>query len=310
MGDVLSGITDTLFGSAPETSNEQVSKLTPEQSGLLTTLINQIKGQVGKGVSPYPETESSLQSSAFDIVNQIIKGEGNIGKNYGAGQEALSGFLEPYSDQEAKDYWSKAVYDPAMQSFQGTLGKLLEPYIASGAGESSAAKRAMTKAGSDLATNLAASKASTLYNDRNQYNTNKMAAINDIINYTTLPFNMATKAGETQYSQGLNSWLQSQPYNNPWLQYISPALSPPAFDTVVNQTGGTPGMINNLLPVAGSFFGSDSGSDLLSGWLGGGSSGDGIGDTLKSVATNPATWETLMTFMSDKRLKKEIEYLN
>ena len=165
--------------------------MTPEQQELLKQLIGQVSPQIGEGVSPYPGQiapgASNLQRGGFDVIQDILEGGGA----YGTGGEALNrilggtpetsltarmgptkagimGTVGPtsggFDKKSAVDYWTKAIKEPAMQTWEKEIiPKVLEPFVSAGGLSSGAARRAVAESGRNLTTDITGKLADVLY---------------------------------------------------------------------------------------------------------------------------------------------------
>lgn len=267
----MSTASDLLFGRKPKVQTGTQPTMTASQLSLINALSNQVKGQIGKGITPYTE-QPSLQQDAFDVVEDILAGRGKYGKRYEEGIAALEEYSEPYNETSAKEYWRKSVYDPAMQEYEGEISRMIEPYIAAGASDSGAARRAMAESGRKLTTDLTGQLAGIMHGEKQAHEQRKYAAEGELRQALTVPYEMALGSGGIQRQQDYQRWMMAQPWANPWLTQGTAALGGQPYDPYVIMRPGSKGMVQEFL---------------------GGGGGQALGGMMAS----------------DKSLKKDIMYL-
>lgn len=228
-------------GGSPEV--EQAPTMTPGQMALLDSLSGLIQGQLGKGVEAYPgemtSGPSGLQQQYFDLVSKIGSG---TAANQAESQNALSSLIKPWEASGATDYWNQAIKDPAMLAWQDqimpTISEKFAAYDALGGGGS---QKAMSDAGAKLTTQMAAQLQDYLMKDKELSNAQMMQAAGLSQGLNAQNAAMLGQAGETQRGitneqlmEGYKKWAYSQPYNNPWLQYMGTTLNAQAFENIVS----------------------------------------------------------------------------
>ncbi len=246
---------DFLFGSSQDGRQTGSAKLlTGNQGDLLGQLVGVLQGQIGQGVDSYQGTytpgTSSLQQQGFDLVNQILSGQGA----YGGAQDALSSMLEPYNSASAVDYWQDSVQAPMMQQWEDDiLPRVQETFISQNAGSSGAANRAIAKSGADLATDMNASLADILFQDRQAHTANSLQAAGRTMDMGSLLTSLGLNAGGVQRDiageqlmEDYNDWEYSQAQNNPWLQQLGIGLGTRAFEPIVQGPTRTPGSLDSI----------------------------------------------------------------
>jgi hypothetical protein len=240
------------FDSSP--TMHQYPLLTGSQMGVLNNLTGILKGQIGQGVESYGGSTwapaSGLQTGAFDLVSQLLSGEGPMQGQMFAGLESL---MQPWSPEQATQWWEQAVKAPAMQAWEtDIMPGVMEQFAAVDAAGGGGARTALGRAGAELSTNLGATLAGALAQDKGMSNQQLLQAAGLAGQY---PMGLAQLAGGMgQMERGIESerlyepyqkWLTSQPYNNPWLQYLSPALGTQAYGQYAEPgtSGFWPGML-------------------------------------------------------------------
>ena len=304
---------DTIFGSSP--SIDTYDNLSPEQRALLNSLISTMSPTVGTGVSSYSGKMyapiSGINTDLFAKVQDLVN---NGSPNSDLIQELLSKYSGGYTPEEfnpasVTDLFNKTVRTPAIRSFnEETLPAIAEKLAGRNAFQSGATVYDMTKAGSDLESDLAGQLSSMIQNEKNSVagrnltgtlqtnatNASAVASLLGIDEQTLMSIlGMAGTAGTTQqnleqlpFTEAYNKWSTEQPYNNPWLQYILKAALSETTTPVVNP--GSSGLLGTLAPALASYAGSPSGSANLTSLLGGGGSamtgaGAGAGDAIMSL---------------------------
>ncbi len=247
---------DFLFGSTEDAKYlGNVDTLLPGQKNNLIALNNLLSGQMGLGVEPYqgqtaPGT-SPLQQQAFDLVTQLIQGEGS----FGAGQDALDGLLADFDPASSTEYWESAVRDPMVDTWEDDiLPQVQEHFISRNAGSSGAANRAVAQSGADLAADLSSTLAQTLYAAEQGHLDRQSQAIPQALDYSQGAIDQSLQAGGVQRDitgdqllELLQKWTYEQPYNNPWLSgYSSLAMNTQAFQPVVQGPTQQPGALDSI----------------------------------------------------------------
>lgn len=62
--------------------------------------------------------------------------------------------------------------------------------------------------------------------------------------------------GQQGLTNDYQQWLATQPYNNPWLQFLGNAVGTPAFENVVQPAMQQQGLIQTMMPMLSSWAGS------------------------------------------------------
>ncbi|MFA5382051.1 MAG: hypothetical protein WC356_02715 [Candidatus Micrarchaeia archaeon] len=283
---------------------EQFGKGMPAYSGQTVAPLSNLQQQ---GIDFYGGMIPTAQQGA-NIFSKALQGyDANAGQNYlNQANPALNSMLADYNPASDKEYWQSAFVNPAMQNYQrNIMPQLLEKYAGQGAGSSGAMNRAIANSGVDLSTNMNAQLANLMYQGRNAQLGRQQTGINQAMNMAQMPGQLAQQAGQIgamgmdTMGQAMNAgalqqqntqqnltaeqqkWLQSQAYNNPWLNTMGLALGTPAFENVANVQQSAPSASSSFMPLLGSFMGSGMGQDMMgglfSGLMGGGMGGDTFG---------------------------------
>jgi hypothetical protein len=241
-------IADTLFGSGPE--SKQQNLLTPEQSDLFVSLGNILNTNIGKGVEPYPGTytpgPSTTQAQIFDLVNQLLGGQGPMQQQ---STGVLGGLMDLMDPAKAKDYWEKGIKGPMTESWQKDIvPQILEQFAAYDAAGSGPARTAVAESGRRLETDMG----SMLENLLQQFRGEAYGAAQTGLSYPETLIGSVLPAATTQRQitaeqqyEPYQDWLMSQPWANPWLQYMMPYLGQRTFENVVMP--GQQGIFGDLL---------------------------------------------------------------
>lgn len=254
-----------LFGGSTSSSVTPVSTLTGGQRSLLDQLTSLLGGQLGQGTAPYPGTytpgPSGTQTQLFDLVSQLLGGQG---PNQQQGQDFLSSLMQPYNPATATKEWSQAVQAPMEQDWsQNIVPQILEQFAGANAGGSGPAMKAVAESGKNLETNMGGILAQTLLNFQNQSTNQGLAATGQALNYPMNLIKSLLPAANTQYgieaAQGqeqYQDWSTSQPYNNPWLQLLSPALNTKAVQNVPDnyQQGAFGDILKSIATLGGAYM--------------------------------------------------------
>jgi hypothetical protein len=259
---------------------------------LLKKLTEQVSGQIGQGVEPYPGQvaagASPLQSTLFSMLEG--RQPGLVDELTGWGQQAVTQD-ETYDQGAAKDYWQESFVEPTRRNFwDETMPQLREKFAGQGALSSGGFNRAVADAASDMEMKLGGKLGEILYRGRQDFQDRQLQERN--VGLSTLDralneMNALMQSGQTQrgIEQGgldaeLQKWQMSRPYNNPWLQQAETALriSPYQIDTITK--GGGSGILGSMMPGIGYGMGRN-----VSGMFGG-------GGTMGPASRRPSSFST------------------
>lgn len=273
MDDVFDGVTDLFFGDDEQVPTQQTgstSTLTPEQSNLLKTLIDQTSAGVKGGGQFYQGQRtapaSQLQSNAFSSINSLLQGT-NLQ------QPMTDALTKPESDsfdfQGTQDFYKKAIYDPAMQTFMNeTAPAIQEKFVSQNSLESGGYNRALTKGISDMTTDTTGQLANILYGSQEAQKTRDFNANesynNRALSATSLLNQLGLTAGAAQrgitqegLTSNLNTFNEQQEYNNPYLQIALQLLNPQPVSPIITQGYAVdePGLLDYAKGATGIFSG-------------------------------------------------------
>jgi hypothetical protein len=292
------------FGGGGDGDVEQVSTLTPGQRGLLDQLTRLLRGQLGRGITPFPGERvapaSALQDAAFglaggigDITSRLFGQAGlPLGQEQlGQAQEQLTRTLAPFDPATTISNFEPA-RQVALRTFErDILPSALEPFAGADAVDSAASRRAVTEAGTDLSLGLSAQLGTLLQQAEQAQLNRQQAGINQALQVAAAPSALTQAQGQIGaqgadlLSQLFNigagqrgieqqfltaeqqRFQEAQPFANPFLNLLPQALGVQAFENVV--TPSSPGLGESLLPALGAFAGSPAGSSAITGALGG-----------------------------------------
>jgi hypothetical protein len=273
---VWGSIKKTLFGEKP--SIEQTSTLTPEQQALLKKLGVTLEGQVGKGVDAYEGQmyagPSGLNQTVFNYLNQVMSGtDSSTSRANSAIDTMMAKYTDPIEEKlfdpsYINSYFESGVKAPAMRDFTETvLPGIAEKYASKNAIRSGAMTREMMDAATNLETNLAGQLSNLLFQGSESHATRELqrklgmegissTAMNQIIQLlmkqpldtlvTALPIAQQEQTfAQDPLTEAFSKWQMSQAYNNPWLQYLSPALGVDAIQNIVKP--GSEGLLPTLI---------------------------------------------------------------
>lgn len=190
------------------------------------------------------------------MLEEILKGAG-------AGEGPLGELLK-FEPEKTKEYWETSVKAPAMQMFEeDVLPKVLEPFIASGIMDSSAAQRAMAKSGERLTTDLGGILGQLLFQSEQAYKGQLPQAMG-LIESLGLGAGGAQRGIEQErLGEPYQKWATSQPYANPYLNLLQTVLGSRAFEPIVQGPTQTQGLLSQMLPAAGMAAGGYLGNPNL-----------------------------------------------
>ncbi len=253
----MGGVKDFFFGKDPKVETKRTEVLTPAQMELLDELTNLLKGQLGQGVEPYPGQlvpgASEIQQQLFDLLSPI---GGAIGGLTTQGADYISQLLQrQFNPEEATQYWQQAFVNPAMHEWeQNIVPQVMEYYAGQNAVDSGAAMRALAKSGTDLQTQLNAELANLLWGEKQSLQSRQDLASQMGLNLLPATIGMGEEQrGITQQlmQEPYQKWQMSQPWANPWLQYLPVALGTTPYQVNTYTTGGGGGLLGGLMPIAG-----------------------------------------------------------
>lgn len=234
----------------------QASTLTSGQQSLLNSLTSLLGTQLGSGVSSYsgqinPDA-NSLQTSLYDKLTSMLNGSDS---STNATTDAVKSLTKAWDPAEATADWKKAIEAPTLQTWNDTtLPGLKESFAAYDAMGSGGAAKTITDAASKMSTGLESNLASTLLTDKNNATKSLLESAGLLSDMQKNTFNEAESIGSDLYkissSQGLEGytkWLSEQGYSNPWLNYLSTALSTKGTENIVSQNYNTTGSLISAL---------------------------------------------------------------
>jgi hypothetical protein len=248
---------DTLFGSSGSTSTSQIPTYTPEQTGTSQHLGSIVANalQTG-GVYEYP---TSTVSGSGDVQNQQYGYISNLLSGNSGSSQAYDNIMKEYSPTDAQNWWSSAVVQPATDYWENTLKpSVQESYAGYDATDSSGSRNALSKAGTDLTTQLGSILSNAVYKDKNTDTQNKLSAMNYPLNLISALNTPGTTQQTTQtnlLTDQYNRWNAAQSYNNPWLKYLETVLGNTGSQTVSSQTSGQKGQLGSLMGGAAALGG-------------------------------------------------------
>lgn len=253
-----------------------VGNLSAEQDALLKKLMGVISPQVGAGAEAY---SGQMTPGTNELLEQLIGRAGGYVQSplYQGSENVLSRILNANPDYGAtEDYWRKAFLDPAMSTFKkSVLPSIREGFVGKGAFLSSGRDKAEADATSDLMTNLTGQLASLMYNEKNDTLNRALTGVTSAQGLENNIMNMLNVGGQLQrgmegekLAEDYSKWQYSQPYNNPWLQYIMPTVgTQTATPYVYQQSPSTAGILTSTaLSTLGSGLSQGLGQGL-GGWM-------------------------------------------
>ena len=262
------------IASQDDAKIDQASTLNKGQKNLLNSLTAFLQQQLGNGVSAYGgqtvSGASPLQTDAFGLANTVAS---QAGGNYAQGQNFLNS-AQSNLNAATQNFDPQTVMDAlkpgqtmALNTFNRELAPQLVEKYGANSGGSGAMNKALAGASKDLSLGLNAQAAPYLIQGQQDQ-------LNRQLQGATIANNLALTPGELS-NQGANlagnifnigagersitneqlqaeyqKWLQSQGYNNPWLNLMPSALGTQAFENVV--TPPAPTILSQLSSAAGA----------------------------------------------------------
>lgn len=250
VGDIFGG-----GGDSQPTSVQQVQTLNAGQQGLLQRLISQIQPQIGQpGIRA--GGAGALQQQAFGVPG-LGQAQQAFGQSIGFDPSQINQALAPVG-QFAQNLFQNRI----TPSILGALGQ-------QGAARSSGAADILGRAGSDLASQISSQFAPLQFGALQQSLQRGFQAPQAALGAAGQLFNL----GSGQRGIGEQQRQSSSPFFNPALNFLGPALGTPAFGNIATPGFRTPGIGEQLLPVAGQalggFLGTPAGSQGFSNLLSG-----------------------------------------
>ncbi len=216
--------------------------LLPNQRGVLDSLAGYVGSNVGVGATGYggqvTPGASPLQAKAFSAVGSYgtdprAVARGSAIDDMLAGRPAWSSIAsDPYVDE-----YMTAIEAPTLRMFNSRLvPQILEQYGAGG--PAGAVYDQLGSASADLATNLAAGRASFVNENLMRAADARYAGIGLSEREQLMPIQLAGMFGDVQrgiegeqLAEAYGRWESMQPYNNPAMGFLGTVLGTKAFDT-------------------------------------------------------------------------------
>lgn len=280
-GSIGKAIGGLLGGHTSKPKYKQYPRYTPKQEEVLNKMLDWVSPNIGKGIEPYSgqltAQTSPLLKQAFENVQDL--GMQNISQSqpYQQGLGLLSSLAQPYSPEQAQQYWQQAFYEPALRQYeQDLLPKLQERFIANNAVDSSAFNRAIARSSEDLMKDLGSKLAETIFQDRARRENLQASLPAQFMQYAQTPLNfemqkagLLSNLGQIQRGieqQGLQEqyqkWLMSQPWNSPYNKLALSLLGQQAYIPYIQPGSYQPGLLSALGQGASLFAGSKLASML------------------------------------------------
>jgi len=253
----MGGVKDFLFGSKQKVKTKKTEVLTPGQMELLDELTNLLKGQLGQGVEPYPGQlvpgASEIQQQLFEM---LMPSGGAVGGLTKQGADYISQLMQQqFNPEEAQDYWQRAYVKPAQRTWEETVvPEVMERYAGQNALDSGAARRALAKSWGDVQSQLNAELAKILWGEKQSLTQRQDTASQLGLNLLPQVIGMGEEQrGITQemLQEPYQKWQMSQPWANPWLQYLPTTLGTNPYQVNTYTTGGGGGLLGGLMPSLG-----------------------------------------------------------
>lgn len=245
-------------------SVKQISTLTDQQRAILDSLTGQIAGQVGQGITPYggqiAAGVSPLQQQAFDMAGAFGSTPEAMARG-GALQQIMAGTPAfQASPQEYERAYAQGVEAPALAQWnRDIIPQILHQY--GSGGTAGAVYDMLGRSGADLATNLAGQRAQYrlqgLHDQQGALEAaagRRLAGIEASGRESLMPLAVTSQMGDVQrgitqdqLGEDYLKWSSAQPYNNPWLGFLAPALGTQAFQTYYQPSQTQPSMFGGML---------------------------------------------------------------
>jgi hypothetical protein len=279
--DLLKSLNDLLGGQLGQgVTPYQGTRVAPLSS--LQTMGLGMAGGLGGGLG-----------SGIDMFSQGMKGLGDISgmaPQFLRQAEGLLGKATQNFDPSQIMNALKPGFDLAQNVFQNDTTPFLQERLGATSKSSGSLNKALAEAGGNMSLGMSAQAAPYLASGYENQLNRQMQGAGVASGMAGMPADLMNSMGsfgsgllgnlsgmanmggmEQNYNQQVAAAEQAkfnegQGFNNPWLNFLSPALNTSAFTPVVTPQG--PSLVQSLLPALGSFAGSDSGSSMISGILG------------------------------------------
>lgn len=228
-----------------------------------------------QGYMPYAQ---QFQDFTGQALTQYDPQRGMRAQELGAG--ALENVLAPFDPSAATEMWEKSWKQPALETWrEDVMPAIMEKGVRKGGtADSGPMQRELARSGETLTTNLAGQLANLLYSGEQAQMGRQLSGLpeayrgamtpTDVLGQQMqigqFPLNVMQQAlGVGGQQRGIageqmgaeqQAWTEAQPYENPWLQYLSQALGTQAIQPYYKQGG--PGMGALGMGALGSAMGS------------------------------------------------------
>jgi hypothetical protein len=256
---------ETLFGGVEEGGVTDVfTGYLPTQLKNLRRLSRLVEGQIGSGVSAYPDTytppPSPIQAEGFDFIQALLSGEAPL---QGQATDVMSDFLGEYDPASATEYWETAVKKPMLGTWEEEiLPKVMEPFVGAGAFDSGASRRAATESGRRLDRDIGGILGEILYRGEQAHEGRRAGAVGQALQYplsligaTQGPGMMQRQIEAEQLMEPYQKWMTAQPYKNPWLDFLPLILGTKPNEPIAQPTTVREGMLPDLIGGMGQMAG-------------------------------------------------------
>jgi len=259
----------------------------PLQTSAYGTALNQgnnvqnYAGQIAGGQGQLLSLENNLSdlSSSLNPVKQ----------NLSSLESGLAPTMQPFNAGQSSAQFGAQVAAPAMNNFtQNVTPGIMEQFAAYGGANSGGARKALADAGVNLETNLSGQKSAFMQNQQQQSLQNLVSGtslsgqlagqqgtltglqgnltntsgnlVQDSSNMTKMSsdiINQILQGGLSAGSSQFNVQQASQPWNNPYLQYLMPLISEQTQTAVADpgQSSGIGGILGGLGSIGGALGG-------------------------------------------------------
>lgn len=251
------GFLDDMFGG-----REKV----PTMTGTQKDLVNRISLNLKRYLDTAPR-DFSFEPYEGQIVPDVnantqaaIDQAGGLLQQDPAMQSAVADLLSGAGDPESvRQFYEQSVVAPAEQEFEDAL-RLVDDRYGDTWGPTGAHQRMVADATSRFGTGIGSVLGELVYRDRNAARDRQYQGVQAGIGANTDYMNrLGATLGIGDYQRGLQGeelagdlakWQQSQPYNNPWLGFLGPALGSQTF-----AYGEKPGLLEQAVAGRQAFEG-------------------------------------------------------
>lgn len=270
----LSGITDTLFGSEPETKIHERKTLTPEQQEIMKVLSGTLTQDPESAAQPSQTRQiaplSGLENLSLEALEQQIMQAATGDSGTGTARQTLDRLAQE-GPQDFEEYFQRTVQEPALDEFSDLMDQ-----IARGQANtffSSERRQADTDAREDLLDALTRERARTAFEARESALGRQLEASRILpsldANMTNLLLGgleagaVPRSVDQAGFDAQQEEFLRQREAVEKRIQQMIQALGITGKENIAVQEGGSSGLLGGFLSGAGAGIGRAAASKFL-----------------------------------------------